>query len=241
MSGDGGILPLRFEAVGFDAGGQRLLDGIDFEVERGRPVVVLGPNGAGKSLLLRLAHGLLAPTRGRVRWLGAGKGAAGTRQAMLFAEAVLLRRSVAANVVHALSVRGVVGAERAARVARVLAETGLDERAEQPARSLSSGEKQRLALARAWAVEPEVLFLDEPTGSLDPAATGQVETIVARLAAEGRQIVMTTHDLGQARRIAGRVLFLHRGRLVEDAPVGAFFESPASDEARAFLAGDLVW
>ncbi len=241
MSAQGGILPLRFESVGFDAGGQRLLDDIDFEVERGRPVVVLGPNGAGKSLLLRLAHGLLAPTRGRVHWQGAGAEAARAHQAMVFAEAVLLRRSVAANVAHALSVRGVDGAERTARVERVLADTGLDARAGQPARSLSSGERQRLALARAWALEPEVLFLDEPTGSLDPAATGQVEAIVSRLAAEGRQIVMTTHDLGQARRIAGRVLFLHRGRLLEDAPAGAFFESPASDEARAFLAGDLVW
>jgi len=239
--GETAILPLRFESVGFDVGGLRLLDGIDFEVPRGAPVVVLGPNGAGKSLLLRLAHGLLVPTRGRVRWGGADAASPGAHQAMVFSEAVLLRRSVAANVAHALSVRGVSGAEREARVQRVLADTGLAVRAAQPARSLSSGERQRLALARAWAVAPEVLFLDEPTGSLDPAATAQVEAIVGRLAAEGRQIVMTTHDLGQARRIAGRVLFLHRGRLLEDAPAGAFFAGPASDEARAFLAGDLVW
>ncbi len=241
MSGGDGILPLRFASVGFEAGGRELLGDIDFEVERGRPVVVLGPNGAGKSLLLRLAHGLIEPSRGRVEWQGPQGDRAGPAQAMVFAEAVLLRRSVAANVAHALGVRGISAPERQARTRRVLADTGLEGRAAQPARSLSTGEKQRLALARAWALEPEVLFLDEPTGSLDPAATAQVESIVERLAAEGRQIVMTTHDLGQARRIAGRVLFLHRGRLVEDAPADAFFDAPASDEARAFLAGDLVW
>jgi tungstate transport system ATP-binding protein len=159
---------------------------------------------------------------------------------MVFAEAVLLRRSAAANVEHALSLRGLAPSERRERVARVLERTGLTALAERPARLLSSGEKQRLALARAWALEPDVLFLDEPTGSLDPAATASVEALVRTLAEEGRQIVMTTHDLGQARRIAGRVLFLHRGRLVEDAPAGRFFDAPESAEARAFLAGELV-
>lgn len=235
------ILPLVFEDVGFEAGGEVLLEGLDLRIERGAPVVVLGPNGAGKSLMLRLAHGLLTPTRGAVHWGGASAATARRHQAMVFAEAVLLRRSVAANVEHALAVRGFAAAGRPERVARALASTGLGARARQSARSLSSGEKQRLALARAWALEPEVLFLDEPTGSLDPAAAAQVETIVQQFAAEGRQIVMTTHDLGQARRIAGRVLFLHRGRLLEDAPAASFFDGPRSEEARAFLAGDLFW
>jgi len=240
-TGSAAILPLRFEEVSFEAGGRVLLDEIDFRLEHGAPVVVLGPNGAGKSLLLRLAHGLLPPTRGHVYWHGPLASATRRHQAMVFAEAVLLRRSAAANVEHALSVRGFEGADRAERARHALEATGLAPLAKQRARSLSSGEKQRLALARAWALEPEVLFLDEPTGSLDPAATAQVESIVARLAEEGRQIVMTTHDLGQARRIAGRVLFLHRGRLLEDAPANVFFDDPRSEEARAFLSGDLIW
>lgn len=239
-SSGSGILPLRFERVGYRAGGAALISALDFEIDRGAPVVLLGPNGAGKSLTLRLAHGLIAPSEGRVSWRGPGAEAARRRQAMVFAEAVLLRRSAAANVEHALALRGLAEGERRERVRRVLDRTGLAALAQRPARLLSSGEKQRLALARAWALEPDVLFLDEPTGSLDPAATASVEALVRTLADEGRQIVMTTHDLGQARRIAGRVLFLHRGRLVEDAPAARFFESPASAEARAFLAGELV-
>lgn len=239
--GPSAILPLVLEDVGFSAGGQALLRGLDLRVQRGGPVVVLGPNGAGKSLVLRLAHGLLAPSEGAVHWGGPRAGEAWRHQAMVFSEAVLLRRSVAANVEHALAVRGFAAGERRERTERALASTGLSSRARQRARSLSSGEKQRLALARAWALEPEVLFLDEPTGSLDPAATAQVESIVKQLAAEGRQIVMTTHDLGQARRVAARVLFLHRGRLIEDGPAESFFAAPRSEEARAFLSGDLVW
>ena len=239
--GQGGILPLRFDQVGFSAGGTRLLAGIDFEIERGAPVVLLGPNGAGKSLTLRLAHGLLEPTEGAVQWSTTSAAEAARRQAMVFSEAVLLRRSVARNVDHALSLRGMGSAERRSKTEDVLERTGLTALADRPARLLSSGEKQRLALARAWALDPDVLFLDEPTGSLDPAATASVETLVLALAEEGRQIVMTTHDLGQARRIAGRVLFLHRGRLVEDAATTTFFDAPVSDEARAFLAGELLW
>ena len=237
----GGILPLRFDQVGFSAGGAPLLVGIDFEIQRGAPVVLLGPNGAGKSLTLRLAHGLLEPTDGAVHWSAGSRAEAARRQAMVFSEAVLLRRSVARNVDHALSLRGVGVAERRSKTEEVLERTGLVALADRPARLLSSGEKQRLALARAWALDPDVLFLDEPTGSLDPAATASVETLVLALAEEGRQIIMTTHDLGQARRIAGRVLFLHRGRLLEDAATSAFFDAPVSDEARAFLAGELLW
>jgi tungstate transport system ATP-binding protein len=118
---------------------------------------------------------------------------------------------------------------------------GLSGLAGRPARLLSGGEQQRLALARAAALRPEVLFLDEPCASLDPAATHAVEEIIARIAATGTKIVMTTHDLAQARRLAGEVLFLHRGRLLEQAPADAFFAGPASPDAAAFLRGELVW
>ncbi len=239
------ILPLELDELRFEARGRRLLDGVSACFEAGSRTVVLGPNGAGKSLLLRIAHGLLAPTGGRVRWLGAG-GAAGDprvrrRQAMVFERPVLLRRSAAANVTWALAVAGVPRRERAERVAAVLARTGLADLADRPARVLSAGEQQRLALARAWALEPEVLFLDEPTASLDPSATRAVEALIAAIARAGTKVVMTTHDLGQARRVADEVLFLYAGRLLERAPAASFFESPASAEARSFLRGELPW
>jgi tungstate transport system ATP-binding protein len=154
---------------------------------------------------------------------------------------VLLRRSVLANAVYPLRLAGVARAEREARARDALALVGLGDLADRPARRLSGGEQQRLALARAAALHPEVLFLDEPCASLDPAATKAVEEIVAALAARGTKIVMTTHDLGQARRLAGEVVFVHRGRVAEHAPAAAFFAQPATPEAAAFLRGELVW
>ena len=234
----GSILPGRLEAVSFEAGGRALIEALDLEFRAGPRSIILGPNGAGKSLTLRLAHGLLAPSRGRVVWRGPRPA---RRQALVFQRPVMLRRSAAANVDYALALRRVTGAERVRRRDRVLERTGLAELARRPARVLSIGEQQRLALARAWAIEPEVLFLDEPTASLDPAATRAVEEIVAAIHAAGTKIVMTTHDLGQARRLADEVVFLHRGRLVEAAPAEQFFDQPRSPEAAVFLKGDLLW
>ncbi len=235
------ILPLSLDGVCYDAGGARLIDALSFVLEAGPRTVILGPNGAGKSLTLRLCHGLLEPGAGAVRWLGPGAAEAARRQAMVFQAPVMLRRSAAANVAYGLAMRGVARAERRARVAAALAGVGLAAVAQRPARALSVGEQQRLALARAWAREPEVLFLDEPTASLDPAATRAVEEAIAAVHRAGAKIVMTTHDLGQAHRLADEVLFLHRGRLVERAPAESFFSGPKSREAAAFLAGELLW
>jgi tungstate transport system ATP-binding protein len=160
---------------------------------------------------------------------------------MVFQRPVLLRRSVLANLLYPLRLAGLPPAMQAARAEAALAMVGLSGLAGRPARLLSGGEQQRLALARAAALRPEVLFLDEPCASLDPAATHAVEEIIARIAATGTKIVMTTHDLAQARRLAGEVLFLHRGRLLEQAPADAFFAGPASPDAAAFLRGELVW
>ena len=238
---DGGILPLRLEAVSYAAGGKTLIEEVSFEIAAGPRTVIVGPNGAGKSLILRLCHGLIRPTTGSVRWQGAGGARPRLKQAMVFQRPVMLRRSARANIDYALSVRGIPAAERRRRIAEALAATGLSDLAERPARVLSIGEQQRLALARAWALHPQVLFLDEPTASLDPAATRAVEEIVLRIDAAGTKIVMTTHDLGQARRIAEEVLFLHRGRLVERAPAADFFHAPRTREAAAFTAGELLW
>jgi tungstate transport system ATP-binding protein len=153
----------------------------------------------------------------------------------------MLRRSVRANLLHALAVNGWGWSDRRARAEAATERFGLAHLAARPARILSGGEKQRLALARAWALKPEVVFLDEPTSALDPAATRAIEELIEGFAAEGVTVVMTTHDLGQARRLADRILFLHHGRLIEDAAAADFFAGPATAEARAFLAGELLW
>jgi tungstate transport system ATP-binding protein len=231
-------LPLRVEGLRFAAGGVEIIRGLDLVLEAGTPTLILGPNGAGKSVLLRLLHGLLAPSAGTLRW-SLPEEAARRRQAMVFQRPVMLRRSVLANATYPLSLAGVPDA--AARARAALARVGLAGMADRPARTLSGGEQQRLALARAWALAPEVLFLDEPTAALDPAATRQVEEIVAAIAASGTKVVMTTHDLGQARRLAGEVLLLLGGRLNARAPASAFFQAPPTPEAASFLRGELVW
>jgi tungstate transport system ATP-binding protein len=243
MGGADTILPLELEQVGFAVAGRPLLSGISVRLEAGARTIIMGPNGAGKSLLLRLCHGLLAPSEGRVRW-GGGAHLPPQRvraaQAMVFQRPVMLRRSALANLRHALALAGVPWRARAAAAEEALEVFGLAGLAHRPARVLSGGEQQRLALARAWALRPEVLFLDEPTAALDPAATLAVELAVQEFHQAGIKIVMTTHDLGQARRLADEVLFLARGRLVEHAPAQLFFKQPASPQARAFLAGELV-
>ncbi|GGK45085.1 ATP-binding cassette domain-containing protein [Salinarimonas ramus] len=233
------ILPLTLETVSYAVSGTPLLRDVSLTIGAGRRLVVMGPNGAGKSLLLRLCHGLLAPTTGRVRW--ASGEARPKAQGMVLQRPVLLRRSVAANLDYPLALAGLPKAERRAMVEASLARFGLAPLAARPARRLSGGEQQRLALARAWALRPEILFLDEPSAALDPSATRLVEAAIASVAADGITVVMTTHDLGQARRLAEDVVFLHRGRLVEHGPADAFFSVPQSPEARAFVAGDLVW
>ena len=236
-------LPLRAEGLGYAANGVPILRGVRFALEAGPPALVIGPNGAGKSVLLRLLHGLLSPTEGAVRWAGESRvgGRRMPRGAMVFQRPVMLRRSALANAAYPLKLAGLPRAERLARARAALGRVGLDGLADRPARRLSGGEQQRLALARASALDPEVLFLDEPCANLDPAATRAVEEIVSGIAARGTKVVMTTHDLGQARRLAGEVLFLHRGRLLEHAPASEFFAGPRAPEAAAFLRGELVW
>ncbi len=233
-------LRLVLEGVCFDAGGKRLLDRISATLTAGPPTVILGPNGAGKSLLLRLCHGLLFPTAGVIRWEGEQSESARRAQAMVFQRPVMLRRSVFANVQYALRVSGMRdSAERRSRAQWALEQAGLAHLAGRSARVLSGGEQQRLALARAWALQPEILFLDEPAANLDPAATRTCEDMICTIGQAGTKIVMSTHDLGQARRLAGEVLFLHQGRLAELSPASAFFTQPRSEPAAAFLDGRL--
>jgi tungstate transport system ATP-binding protein len=233
------ILPLRLERVGYALGGKPLLADIDLAVTAGRRCVVMGANGAGKTLLLRLCHGLIEPTSGTRTWRNGE--ARPEAQAMVLQRPVLLRRSVVANLDYPLALRGLPRPERRRTVALTLERFGLTPFADRPARLLSGGEQQRLALARAWAMRPEILFLDEPSAALDPSATRIIEAMIRGFSADGITIVMSTHDLGQARRMAHDVAFLHRGRLIEQGPAECFFNAPRTPEARAFLAGDLVW
>lgn len=234
-----GLLPLHVENLSFIAGGRVIIDGVSLAIEAGPSSIILGANGAGKSVLMRLLHGLLAPTEGRIGWSGAETPGSRRRQAMVFQRPVLLRRTALANVEYALALAGVPRGERQLQALEALESVGLRHLAHQPARVLSGGEQQRVALARAWALHPEVLFLDEPTASLDPAATREIETVIRAFDAAGTKIVMATHDLGQARRVGDEVIYLHRGRVLERAPADRFFRQPATPEAAAFVRGEM--
>ena len=233
------MLPLILENLGFAAGGREIIKSISCDIQSGSRTVILGPNGAGKSVLMRLCHGLLKPTTGRVAWRQDGITRRARGQAMVFQRSVMLRRSAMANVVYALKLAGIARMECRLRAEDVLEAVGLKTVADRPARVLSGGEQQRLALARAWALGPEVLFLDEPTANLDPNATRDIESIIGAIHASGTKIIMTTHSLGQARRLGDEILFLSEGRLAERAPVDEFFKQPRSSEAASFLRGEL--
>ncbi len=232
-------LPISIEDVSLRDGSVSIVSAISLVLAPGAPTVLIGPNGSGKTTLMRLAAGLVPPTTGRITW-GGRSVTDGRRLAIVFQRPVMLRRSAAGNIAFAL--HGATGRrhDRAMRIGALLDLVGLAQFGSRPARRLSGGEQQRLALARALARDPEVLFLDEPTANLDPAATKAVEDIVAKVAASGVKIVMATHDLGQARRIAGEIVFLVGGRIREQASGERFFSAAATPEARAFLSGDLV-
>ena len=234
------LLPLEVSELVLRLNGKTLVDRISFSLGGMGHTVILGPNGAGKSLLLRMIHGLVTPTHGTVRWAGLTPAQAGRRLAMVFQRSVMLRRSAAQNVAHALSIAGIGGAERESRLRRALDDVGLSALAEHSARTLSGGEQQRLSIARAWALQPMVLLLDEPTSNLDPGATAAVEALVRAVAAAGTKIIMTTHDIAQARRLATDVLFLHRGRLLEHSAARQFFDRPQNPEAYKFIKGELL-
>jgi len=199
----------------------------------------MGPNGSGKTSLIRLAAGLVAPTAGRITWGGRAE-PFGRRIGMLFSRPMMLRRSAAANVNYALAAAGTARRDRTERVRELLQAVGLEALADRPARRLSGGEQQRLALARALARDPEILFLDEPTANLDPASAKAVEDIMANATRSNVKIVMATHDVGQARRLAGEIVLLARGRVVEHRSAQEFLNAPQTPEAQAFLRGDLV-
>jgi tungstate transport system ATP-binding protein len=216
-----------------------ILDRISIVFSTGAPTVLVGPNGSGKTTLLRAAMGLVHASRGVISW-GGREVSAPTRRAIVFQHPVMLRRGAAANIRYALAAAGVPRAARVQRAAELLSLVGLEGVASRPARRLSGGEQQRLSLARALARDPAVLFLDEPTASLDPAATKAIEDMVRDISARGIKVVMATHDLGEAKRLAGEIVLLHRGAVIECGAANAFFAAPRSEETRKFINGELL-
>jgi len=241
--GEGGPL-VALRAAGVRFGHVRALSAIDLDVHAGERIALVGANGSGKTTLLRLLHGTLAPdegTRGLATDPPRARAPTQPLGAMLFQHPFLLHLSAQANVRIALWLRGVPREEHAERSAQALARVGLLGHARRPARALSGGQQQRLALARAWATRPPVLFLDEPTASLDPGGKREVEALIQAFADEGPTVVLSTHNLGQAKRLARRVLCLEAGRLLVDLPVERFFRDPLPAPAAQFLKGELPW
>ncbi len=226
---------IRAEGIRITRAGRRLLDLATLSLGETGVTALLGPNGAGKSILLRVIMGLVTPDEGKV-WLDPALGL----PAFVPQNPVLLRRTVRGNLRHALALAGVPRRDRTGRMAELLVMAGLAPHAETRARALSGGERQRLAIARALAATPRLLLLDEPTASLDPAATAAVETLIGQIAAQGVKVVMVTHDRAQAARVCSDVAFLNHGRITEHSPASRFFDNPASPEARAYLAGQLL-
>ena len=239
--GTAAILPIRGEGLAVERGKRRILERLDIEIGGRGTLVLMGPNGAGKSVLARVLAGLVEPTAGRVTWAGTPPDRRrAPRLGFVFQRPVHLRRSVLANVTYALAVAGVPKPKRTERALAALARGRIAHLAHAPARVLSGGEQQLLSIARALATEPEILILDEPTSALDPAATTAIEDLLGEVRTQGVRVVLITHDLGQARRLADEVAFLHHGRLVERTPREEFFARPSSPEAQAFMRGEIV-
>ena len=232
------LFPIHVEDLYFENNGQAIIQSISVDFADVPCTAVLGHNGAGKSVLLRLLHGLVEPARGRIRWGGAGTGRnhrIRASQAMVFQHPVLLRRSVAANLRYVLRREGNKGAELESALAKYLSLADLTAAANRPARVLSGGEAQRLAIVRALATNPLVLFLDEPTASLDPSAKASIENLLQQIMRSGVRLILVTQDIGQAERLASQIIILHEGRVVETGAAVNVINEPKSAEARAFL------
>ncbi|MEM8576829.1 MAG: ATP-binding cassette domain-containing protein [Pseudomonadota bacterium] len=233
------LFPLRLSGAETARRGKRLVGPIDLSLDGDEVVAVIGPNGSGKTTLLRLMHGTARLTAGRVDW-ACSQDAARHHQSFVFQRPVMLRRTVEENLIFPLRLRGVAKAAARAAAQDWAGQVGLAPHLERRALVLSGGEQQKLAIARALITDPALVFLDEPTASLDGGATREVEEILARVRAAGTALILSTHDMGQARRIADRIVFILGGRVHETGPAAAFFDAPQTPEARAFLSGDIV-
>ena len=242
MSGMTSGQPLvRLESATVRFGGVVALRELSLTLQRGERLALVGANGSGKTTLLRLLHGLVEPAEGQCTRLDLQPEGRPATGAMLFQRPFLLHLSALRNVSLGLWLRGWPRAQRAEASLRALQRVGLGPLARRPAHELSGGQQQRLALARAWAQRPDILFLDEPTASLDPSAKREVETLIEEFAAEGMTVVLATHNLGQTKRLASRVAYLEGGRLVVERLVHEFFTEALPTQAALFLKGEMAW
>ena len=236
----GSILPVIVRKLSFIVGGTTIIDELDLVLRSGGCTVVMGYNGAGKSVLLRLLNGLIKPSSGEIAWSQAPSASdLRRRQAMVFQHPMLLSRSVADNIRYAMKIRGIPSSAREDRLSQLLADGGLTHLADRHAHVLSGGERQRLAVVRATSTDPELLFLDEPTASLDPSSARAIEDLIATHRQQGTKIVLVTQSAAQAERLADDVVFMHNGRVTEHSAAAAFFARPESVPARAFIEGRL--
>ena len=233
------LLPLKMENVSVRRGGKTILGPITLQLADEGISILLGPNGSGKTTLLKTMHGVERPNPGTLHW-NVGAEDARLRQAFVFQSPTILRRSVLDNIAYPLTLRGVKRAEARTRAEAFAARVGLSKVLDQHGLVLSGGEKQKLALARALILQPDLLFLDEPCANLDGRATRDIEEILLTVRSEGTRIVMSTHDLGQARRLGDEIWFLHAGQIKETTPKDQFFSEPQSETARSYLRGDLL-
>ncbi|MBQ2262201.1 MAG: ATP-binding cassette domain-containing protein [Loktanella sp.] len=239
MVSAGAILPLTLQQVSVRRRGKRLLGPVTWELQGAGISIVVGPNGSGKTTLLRVLHGIERISEGQIGW-AVDLEQARRAQSFVFQAPIMMRRNVRDCIAYPLILRGMRRAAARAAAEDWAQRVGLGAALARPAMVLSGGEKQKLALARALVTEPQVLFLDEPCANLDGRATQEIEAILHDAAAAGTRVVMSTHDLGQARRLASEVIFLHDGMLLEATAAADFFAAPGSAQAAAFLRGDLV-
>lgn len=233
-------LPLQVKNLHVSKQGHTLLNDVTLSISSNDVTVILGPNGAGKSLLLRAAHGLEILNKGSLQWNSHIPQPQQPWRAYIFQKPVLLRRSVRANLEYVLSLHGENKSNYSSLINDALEHTGLSQLAERNARVLSGGEQQRLNIARAWVLQPKVMLLDEPTAELDPNGTAAIERLIETIAQQGTKIIMSTHDLGQAHRLANDIIFLHQGRLVEHTLANDFFTQAKTKTAQDFIAGKLL-
>lgn len=233
------LFPLHVKGASVRRGRKLLVGPLDLVLDAPGITMVIGPNGAGKTSLLRMLHGIARLGSGSIRW-ACDDTEARRRQAFVFQSPIIMRRSVLGNLAYPLRLTGLSRAEAYAKATQAALEVGLQKMLDRPAPFLSGGERQKLALARALITAPDLLFLDEPCASLDGRATREIETILTRTAAAGTGLIMSTHDMGQARRLATDVLFLLNGQIHERGTAECFFTQPTTAQARAFLKGDIV-
>lgn len=233
------ILPLRLDKAIAKVAGKTLVGPVDLEIGIKGFTIVMGPNGSGKTTLLRLMHGLQRLSSGKVSW-NVSEELAHRRQAYVFQSPIMMRRSVLDCIAFALTLRGVKTSHARQQAAEWAKRFGLSDALERPAPVLSGGEKQKLSLARALICKPEILFLDEPCANLDGRVTREIETLLLETQKQGTRIVMATHDMGQAKRLASDVIFMLNGSVHEVGKSDVFFDGPKTREARGFLSGDIV-